>query len=103
MERTPGDNRTIERPSAVGRTYHDAWTPLSLRASYHVRGQYRDDEMTGYYDRVRNGQELNKRRVEFKTQEEVGSNRGDRFVGRGPLLHHFGSARWHVADMRGLI
>ena len=45
-------------PSAVGRIYHDAWTPLLLRASYHVRRRYDDVEMTGYCGRVRIGQEL---------------------------------------------
>ena len=58
LERTPGDDRTMERPSAVGRMYHDAWTPLSLRASYHIRRRYDDFEMTGYCSRVRIGQEL---------------------------------------------
>jgi hypothetical protein len=37
--------------------YHDAWTPLALRASYHIRRQYDDVEMTGYCSWVRIGQE----------------------------------------------
>lgn len=61
----------FERPSAVGRMYHDAWTPLSLRASYPIRRRYDDFEMTGYCSRVRIGQETHKWGVEFKMQEEV--------------------------------
>jgi len=69
VERTPGDDRTIERPSAVGRMYHDACTSPSLRASCHTRRRYDDVEMTGYCSRVRIGHELISG-VEFKTQED---------------------------------
>ena len=33
--------------------YHDARTPLSLRATYHLHPRYDDVEMTGYCVRVR--------------------------------------------------
>jgi hypothetical protein len=58
---------TIERPSAAGRMYHDAWMPLWLRASYPIRRRYDDVEMTGLLQPGSHRPRTHQWGVEFKT------------------------------------
>jgi hypothetical protein len=45
VERTPGDDRTIESPSVFGRTYHDAPPHFAPSSLYHVRRRHDDNPL----------------------------------------------------------
>src|SRR5438552_3054858 len=86
------DDRT---PSAVGRIYHDAWTQLLLRASYHVRPAVRCRRNDRLLRLGSHRPRTHKWGIEFKTQEEVVFIRGD----LEPMTDWFARPVLHVTDV----